>query len=186
MAQFSFDASQVAPDSGMLEPIPEGRYKISMVDSEIKTTRSGTGLILAAKFNVVGGENNGYSVYTNFNIKNDNPKAQQIGLSQLSAVCHAVGIMHMQDSSQLHNRVLEAYIKVEKGQAKPDGSGFYNDRNVIAAYYKMESAKPSKAPIAPPKESTMKIPAWAEANPVQSESSTPTVDTLGEVPPWMQ
>jgi len=171
MAQFNFDASQITPDTGFLEPIPEGRYTLMMVNSEIKTTKSGTGLILAAEFKVVGGENDGYPIYTNFNIKNDNPKAQQIGLSQLSSVCHAVEILHMQDSSQLHNRILEAYLKIEKGQAKPDGSGSYKDRNAIAAYYRRQAPKASKAPVAPTQESTMKVPTWAQANPTHTEIS---------------
>lgn len=136
MSQFVFDATQVQPDAGRQPPIPKGVYRAIMVNSEIKPTSNGSGMYIAAEFKVLGGAYDGRSIYSNFNIQNQSAKAQEIGQRQFSAVCHATGILHVQDTAQLHNRPLNISVKIEAGGLKADGTGNYDDRNEVVGYAK--------------------------------------------------
>ena len=111
--QFQFDATQVTPNTGKQLPIPVGVYRAMLVKSEIKPTANSAGIYIAAKFKVINGKYNGRSIYTNFNVQHQSEKAQEKGKGQFSALCHAVGILTIQDTSQLHNRPLNITVKDE-------------------------------------------------------------------------
>jgi hypothetical protein len=126
MAQLNFDASQVEPDAGF-ETIPAGWYNVMVDQSEIKPTKAGDGHYLEVRYNVIDGQYKGRKLFDRFNIRNSNPTAQEIGYKQLSALAHAVGILHVQDSQQLHGIPLKVKVKVRKGD------GQYEDSNEITS-----------------------------------------------------
>jgi hypothetical protein len=128
MVQLNFDASQVSPDMGR-EALPAGWYNAVMDESEMKATRDGLGAYLNCRFNVVDGQFAGRKVYALLNLKNANAQAMEIAFKELSAIAHAVGVLHIADSSQLHNRPLKIKVKVDK-----DKSGEYEDSNRITMY----------------------------------------------------
>lgn len=64
-------------------PLPAGKYQAKVVEVEVKETKSKTGRFIKMKLVVCEGEFEGKSVYTNFNIKNESKKAQEIGLESL-------------------------------------------------------------------------------------------------------
>lgn len=128
MAQLNFDARQVAPDAGF-EPVPAGWYKVLMDESEMKPTKAGDGAYLHCRFNILEGPYTGRKLFARLNLRNANPTAQEIGFKQLSAVAHAVGVLQVADSTQLHNIPLQVRVKVRKDQ-----SGEYDDQNDITSY----------------------------------------------------
>jgi hypothetical protein len=129
MALLNFDSSQVAPDTGVGDPIPAGWYNVMMDESDVKPTKAEGGMYLECRFNIIDGQFAGRKLFARFNIRNANPMAQEIGYKQLSAVCHAVGMVGMvADSQMLHGKPLKVKVKVRKAD------GDYEASNDITAY----------------------------------------------------
>lgn len=138
MAQLNFDASQVAP-SEALEAIPAGWYTAQMTASEMKPTADGTGAYMQAEFIVLSGDYVGRKLFDRINLQNKNPVAVEIGYKTLSAICHAVGVIQVQDSQQLHGRPLQ--LKVSLRAAGPGADGkHYDASNEVKGYKAMDGA----------------------------------------------
>lgn len=71
--------------------LPAGRYVVSVNEAELKETKAGSGQYLALKFKVMDGEHEGRVLFSNYNVKNSNAKAQEIGLQQLKNLVEASG-----------------------------------------------------------------------------------------------
>lgn len=127
MAQLNFDATQVEPDTGF-DTVPAGWYNVMMDESDLKPTKDGAGTYLQARFNVMDGQYRGRKLFARLNIRNSNAQAQEIALRQLSAIGHAVGVLHIQDSQQLHGLPLKVKVKIRKGDDN------YEDQNEIISY----------------------------------------------------
>ena len=65
------------------EPLPAGKYQAKVLEAKVEDTKSKTGQYIKMKLVVTGGDHEGKSVYTNFNIKNESARAQEIGLQEL-------------------------------------------------------------------------------------------------------
>lgn len=142
MAQLNFDATQHTPDTGF-ETIPAGWYNAMIDESELKPTRDGSGAYLQVRFNVMDGQYAGRKVFTRLNIRNMNPTAQEIAFKQLSAIAHAVGVLQVQDSAQLHGAPLKIKVKVRK-----DTTGQYEDSNEISAFKNINETVDMASPVA--------------------------------------
>lgn len=127
-AVLNFDASQVQPDSGVQDPVPAGWYNTVIDQSELKPTKDATGHYLEIRHNIIDGAHAGKKIYGRLNLRNANPTAQEIGYKQLSAVCHAVGVLQVQDSAQLHNIPLKIKVKLRAA------SGDYEASNEIVSW----------------------------------------------------
>lgn len=148
MAIINFNAATVEPDAGRGDPIAEGWYNLMVDESEVLPTNNNatTGnAYLKLRFTVLDGTNKGRKIFSNFNIKNDNPTAQEIAYKQLSAVAHAVGVLMVQDSQQLHGIPLKGRVKIKKGGLKnaqePQGEK-YDDSNEITMYKNINEPTP--------------------------------------------
>lgn len=128
MAQLSFNAATVAPQQSYT-PIPAGVYLAQAVESDVRNLKSGNGQALAITFEVTQGQYAGRKVFANLNVRHTNPDAERIGQSQLSALCHAVGVINLQDSVQLHMRPVMIRVKIRK-----DESGQYGDKNEVSGF----------------------------------------------------
>lgn len=138
MATLNFNAQAVQPAQNNFAPIPAGVYPAQIIDSELRELRSGNGQALSLQFEILGDKFAGRKVFANLNIYHTNPDAQRIAQEQLSAICHSVGVMHLQDSSQLHNKPLNIRVKIRKQEG-------YEDRNEISGY---EALPHGAAPMA--------------------------------------
>src|SRR4051812_29366677 len=112
MSKLTFNAKAVAPQQ-VFDPIPKGWYLLAITASELKPTKGEGGQALNCEFTVLEGEFKGRKVFDRFNIKNKSKKAEEIGQQQLSAICHAVGVFVVEDSSQLHNKPFQGKIGLE-------------------------------------------------------------------------
>ncbi len=139
MSKFGFDLAEYE-SSGTRDysPIPKGEYTLKCTDAEVKTTRSG-GEMIAATFEVVGGDYDGRKVWNNFNIHNDSEKAQKIGREQVASWARACGKPNASSFDELLERKFNASIDIEKGK---DG---YADKNRIIGYVMQGSAPAPKA-----------------------------------------
>ena len=160
MAQIDFDASTVAP-SESLEAIPAAWYNMVIDQSELKPTKDGNGAYLELRFSVMDGQYAGRKVFDRLNIRNSNPVAQEIAFKSLSAICHAVGMLQVADSSQLHNRPLKVKVSVRAAQ------GDYEASNEVKGYKNINDPVGNAAPAAgaapwsPPPQQAPQQPAQA-------------------------
>lgn len=160
MSQLQFNAEAVAPQQS-LEAIPAGIYTAAITESEVVATKSGSGQMLRVTWDVLEGPMKGRKVFDRLNIANQNPKAEEIGQRQLSTLCHAVGILQVTDSVQLHGRPCAIRVTV-----RVDESGQYAPQNEVKDYRALTAAPAAaapaapKAPVAPPKAAKPTAP-WA-------------------------
>lgn len=168
MTQLNFNATQVEPQQAF-QPIPAGWYTVMMTGSEMKPTKDKTGSYLACEFTVIDGQYAKRKLFTNLNLQNQNPVAVEIAQQQLSAICHAVGVLVVQDSQQLHGRPLMVKVKLENDPK-------YGDSNSISGYKACENA-PSMGGMPN---------AGVAAQHVQQAPMHPTAPGGGQVPPWAQ
>lgn len=168
MAQLNFDATQVAPDAGR-ECVPEDWYDLQVTGSEIKATNgsAGPGAQLVLEVSVISGKFANRKMWQRFNINNPNAEAVRIGYAQLSAICHAVDVLQLAESQQLHGIPFKGKVKIRKGGVRPEG-GNYDDQNEIAVYKHRTDPQPTNtvanAPALPGAAAAMPgggAPSWA-------------------------
>ncbi|MCU0938996.1 MAG: DUF669 domain-containing protein [Burkholderiaceae bacterium] len=165
MPQFIFDATNIEPAQAFT-PIPAGTYVAQIVESEVKPTRAGDGTYLQLTWQVLEGPCAGRKVFGRINNRNPNAQAEQIGQKELSALCHAAGILKITDTQQLHGRPLRIRVAVRK-----DPTGQYQDNNEVKGYEALASAAPLVQPAAvppampaqPPAARAAEAPPWAAA-----------------------
>lgn len=128
MVQLNFDANQVEPDAGM-DVVPAGWYNVAVDETEMKPTKSGDGAYLKFRFNILDGQYHGRKLFINLNLRNPNPQTVEIAQRQLSAICHATGVLNLQDTQQLYGIPLKVKVSVRK-----DSTGQYEDQNDIKSF----------------------------------------------------
>lgn len=134
MAIINFDATQIAPDTGVQDPLPAGWYKAIVDNSEIKQTKLNTGVYLEVRFSVIEGPHTGKKVFSRYNLRNSNQQAQEIAQRQLSALAHATGVLQIADSSALHNIPVQIKVKLQQATAE------YEAQNVLVAVKNINEA----------------------------------------------
>ena len=126
----NFYASTVAPATEF-QALPSGEYLMAVTESEMKETKTGTGQFLFMTLTVLNAavqEHIGRKVFVRLNLINTNPTAVEIAQRELSAICHSVGVLKLQDSTQIHD--LPMTCKVAHLPAK----GEFAESNKISAY----------------------------------------------------
>lgn len=147
MASLNFDSTYVPPAVAP-EAIPAGWYAGAMSASEMKPTTTGTGAYLECEYTISEPvEYKGRKVYDRINLQNPNPVAVEIGQKQLSAICHATGVIQVVDSSQFHGRPL--MIKVGVRPAGPGQDGVYRDAMNETKGYKAYTGPVASAAAVP-------------------------------------
>ena len=135
---FNLDLTNVKENS--FEPIPSGTYYVICDESEVKTTKDGTGEYINIKFKILSGEHEGRAVFNMFNIKNKNEKAVNIGIGQLKTFMKCAGETNMILKSPLDLIGLrcDAVVKVKTDE--------YGDKAVIS-YFKPHTGETTTTPV---------------------------------------
>lgn len=147
MADLRFDATQHEPATGRPEPFPPGEYTLMVTDSEMKVTDAGNGSYLSLEITVCDGEYQGRKMWVNLNLDNPSQKAVEIANRELSALCHAVGVLQVADSTELHNIPFQAKVKIKPAKGNFDTSnaiGAYLPRGA-AVTQQQQAAQPAQA-----------------------------------------
>lgn len=121
MALLKFNAAEV-PVQDSFDPIPNSWYNVTIDDSEMKPTKDGKGAYLELRLSVVDGDYANRKVFTRLNLENANQVAQEIAYKQLSTICHAIGVIQVEDSSELHGKPFQAKVVVKPPQGDYDAS----------------------------------------------------------------
>ncbi|CAN5149240.1 hypothetical protein BH10PLA2_BH10PLA2_19890 [soil metagenome] len=148
-----FDATQVEPAAPM-EAVPPGEYVMQVKNSEMKSTKSGNGQYLQLDMEITEGDFKGRMIFERLNLDNPNETAVEIANRTLSAICHAVGVLKVRDSSQLHYKRMLVRVDVEKR----DG---YSAQNVVKAYKALDGTV-AQAAESSSAGATTKKPNWSK------------------------
>ena len=134
MAHLDFNAHEVDPATGF-DPIPAGKYLCIITDSEMKPTKAGTGQYLELTLQVVEGDFTGRLLWARLNLDNPNRTAVEIARKELSAICHAVGVMTPKDSVELHGLPMVVTVGCKK---REDNDEIVNE---VKSYAPRETAQ---------------------------------------------
>jgi len=156
MAEISFDSSTV-PAQQEFDLLPPGKYVAQVIDSDVSRNSKDTGDVLKLTFEIIDGEYANRRLWARLNITHDNPDAERIGRSQLSALCQAVGLVKLSDSLELHDKPVLVTVKVRK-----DKSGQYPDQNDVSGFSSVGSGAPTAKHPASPGKPAASAPPWAK------------------------
>ena len=158
MTTINFDSTSVEPQQPLSsEPLPAGLYTVEITNAEVKELKSGNGTGLQLEFTVIDPEQFARrKVWSNLNIKHSSEQAEQIGQSQLSAICRAVKIGVLKDSDELFQRVLKIRTKVRPAE------GQYAARTEVTGYEPAGTSKPIQQATQPAQAAAPAAKPWAK------------------------
>jgi hypothetical protein len=147
----SFNVSDLPESSKNFSPLPAGWYSATISGAEIKETKAGTGEYIAVKYSITGPTHEGRVIYGNLNIKNPNPKAEEIGRQQLGEVMRAIGLARVDDTDQLIGGSLSIKLEVKLSEQYGDGNEVKGFKAVAGGSMPSPAASaPAPAKAAPP------------------------------------
>ena len=165
MAQFNFDASQIAPQAST-GPLPAGVYLAHIVESDVQPLKSGNGEGLKLTFEVIDGQHKGRKVYENLNIRHTSEDTQRIAQSQLSALCHAVNVIKLMDTAALHFKPVRINVTVREAVGQYKASNNIKGYEAAGGGISAPATAPTPAPVA-------ETPAWPTAEQEAAKSKAP-------------
>ena len=109
----AFNVNELPEDQGGFDPIPAGDYHLKVTDSSLEDTKAGTGQYIKVRCDVMGPSHQGRVLFTNINIRNPNPKAEEIGRQQLGSLLRAIGLASLTDTEncQKGSRNIRAWLQ---------------------------------------------------------------------------
>ena len=135
-----FNAAELPQSENNFEPLPAGWYTAHITGAELKDTKAGNGQYISVRYDITGPSHEGRVVFGNINIRNPNPKAEEIGHQQLGELMRAIGLSKVTDTDQLVGGQCSIKLKVRKSEE-------YGDNNDVAGF---KSTVGSQAPSAAP------------------------------------
>ena len=140
----SFNARTVAPTENTIV-IPSGWQNATITDGIASATKGAKkGVCLTVEFTVLDGEHKGRKVWNRFNIENASEKAQEIGQRDLSALCHAAGVMDVSNDKCFNGKNLQIKIGLDRADDAAKDKG-YEDKNNTKGYKPLEGAAAAPA-----------------------------------------
>jgi hypothetical protein len=153
----TFSAAELQPSTQSYELVPAGWYTAIITDAELKPTKAGNGEYIKLRYDLTGPSCQGRVVFSNLNIKNPNPKAEEIGRQQLGEMMRALGLAAVDDTDQLINGHLTIKVDVRPG------SGDYGPQNEVKGWKASNaSVPPLPKPETPSGVSGKASPPWAK------------------------
>ena len=103
-------------NTGSFEPLPAGWYTTTISQAELKATKAGNGQYIKLRYDITGPSHQGRVVFGNLNIKNPNPKAEEIGRQQLGDIMRAIGLAKVTDTDQLIGGQIGIKLEVKQDE----------------------------------------------------------------------
>ena len=123
----AFDVNSLPQSDNNFDPLPAGWYTTKIAGAEIKATKNGTGQYISVRYDIIGPSHQGRVVFGNINIKNANPKAEEIGRQQLGEIMRAIGLTRVTDTDQLIGGNVQIKLSVKQDET-------YGDKNEIKGF----------------------------------------------------
>jgi hypothetical protein len=155
----TFDVNELpVGNAGNFEPLPAGWYTATISQSELKATKANDGQYIKLRYDITGPSHQGRVVFGNLNIKNANPKAEEIGRQQLGEIMRAIGLVKVTDTDQLIGGQISIKLEIKQDAqygAKNEARAFKSVSGSVAP-----SATPASA--AAPAATSKAAPPWAK------------------------
>lgn len=144
MAQLgqTFDAASL-PESTDYSPIPAGWYRCRITEASLETTKAGTGQYIKCRYDVLDGPHANRVFFGNINIRNPNPKAEEIGAEQLGKLMRSIGLARVSDTDQLVGGVMQVKVAIRQSEQ-------YGDSNEVKDWKADGGAAPAAGGSATP------------------------------------
>jgi len=150
----TYNASDL-PESSSFDPVPAGTYTAVITEAELKQTKAGTGQYIKTRYDIIGPTHQGRVIYSNLNIRNPNPKAEEIGRQQLGELMRAIGLSSVSDTDQLIGGNCQIKVSIKPADGQYDVSNEVKGWRAIGG-----SSAPVPAAADKPAEAVRKAP-WA-------------------------
>ena len=147
------------PKGNSYDAIPAGWYVATIAKAEVKPTNAGTGNYIAVRYDITGPTHQGRVVFGNLNIKNPNPKAEEIGRQQLGEIMRAIGLTQVTDTDQLIGGRLEIKLTIKKDEQYGDGNDIKGFKSINGSTASMNVSSTTTAQQAA---STKATPPWGK------------------------
>ena len=155
----TFDINELpVGNTGNFEPLPAGWYTATISQAELKATKANNGQYIKLRYDITGPSHQGRVVFGNLNIKNANPKAEEIGRQQLGEIMRAIGLAKVADTDQLIGGQLAIKLEIKQDQqygASNEVKGFKSASGSVAPATSMPAPTPAAA-------SGKAAPPWAK------------------------
>ncbi len=145
---FDFGADLNDVNEQEFDLIPAGKYPTQCVSVEHVGTKAG-GMMIKAKFEVVGGDHANRKIFENYNVQSTSTVAVNIALGQIKKWLSACNIEPNQRLTLNLMRALEGREFLATIRIEVDKTGAYRDQNRISKYEMITGANPANAPTRP-------------------------------------
>ena len=150
----SFVEAELPKSERNFEPLPAGWYTATIGGAEVKATKAGTGEYIKLRYDITGPTHQGRVVFGNLNIKNENPKAEEIGYQQMGELMRAIGLGRVDDTDQFIGGQLQIKIDIRKSEQ-------YGDSNDVKGFKSLSGGTmPMAAASTAPKAAAKAAPPW--------------------------
>jgi hypothetical protein len=142
----TFEADQL-PQTSNYNVLPAGWYTANITGAELKATKAGTGQYIAVRYDITGPTHQGRVVFGNINIKNPNPKAEEIGRQQLGDIMRAIGLSKVTDTDQLIGGSLSVKLDIRKSEDYGPSNDVKGFKAITGSMPTMPSSPEAAAPV---------------------------------------
>jgi len=155
----TFDVNELpVGNAGNFEPLPVGWYTCTISQAELKDTKAGNGQYIKLRYDITGPSHQGRVVFGNLNIKNANPKAEEIGRQQLGEIMRAIGLAKVADTDQLIGGQISIKLDIKQDAQYGASNEVRGFKSVSGSVAPTGTAAPTSAPAAAAKAA----PPWAK------------------------
>lgn len=159
---FNTDSIPDQPPRESLPPMPPGIPGDCMITPApiLVPTKLGTGYFVKVVMQVLNGPHAGRKVVDRINVRNTNPKAEQIAGWHMKELCLAAGIKHLTDLNQLNGKIVRPNLKVDGQYNSVKGYEASPMAAQVAGYVPPpQPAAPAQPAYSPPPQYTPPQPA---------------------------
>jgi hypothetical protein len=155
----AFDVNELpVGNANNFEPLPAGWYTCTISQAELKDTKAGNGQYIKLRYDITGPSHQGRVVFGNLNIKNANPKAEEIGRQQLGEIMRAIGLAKVADTDQLIGGQISIKLDIKQDAQYGASNEVRGFKSVSGSVAPTATAAPASAPAAAAKAA----PPWAK------------------------
>jgi hypothetical protein len=157
-----FNVNELPQGNGNFEPLPAGWYTATISQSELKDTKAGNGQYIKLRYDITGPSHQGRVVFGNLNIKNANPKAEEIGRQQLGDIMRAIGLAKVTDTDQLIGGQIGIKLEVKQDEQYGASNEVKGFKSLSGSAAPAAAVIPAKAAAPAPATPAKAAPPWAK------------------------
>jgi hypothetical protein len=157
-----FNVNELPQGNGNFEPLPAGWYTATISQSELKATKAGNGQYIKLRYDITGPTHQGRVVFGNLNIKNANPKAEEIGRADLGEIMRAIGLAKVTDTDQLIGGQIGIKLSVKEDAQYGASNEVKGFKSLSGSAAPAAASIPAKTAAPAPAASAKAAPPWAK------------------------